>query len=555
MKSVGIDIGTYSIKAVELESTPRGFRINRFAEQILGANPAFDPEIEIVEFLRSFSRTYDREATKFVFGLRQDRISVRNKIFPFSERQKILKSLPFELEEDLPFSNETAVFEAKIIKYMGNSAEVLAAATPKHRIEAALQLMKDSNIDVAILSAEGIAFANCTENWDAPIPRSQALPSLDDSSAIAERRLNLQVQIGHTRTLVLAYENNLLIGVRSIFWGGKNVADAIAKRYELPYVEALREMQTKAFILPSKDGASYDQIVFSDTISAQAKILANELQISMLEFKAEYHGVTERIDLSGGASNILNFHAYLTRQLEIPVNKLSVFNKFGNVQFEVTNKIDSVAGVALGLAIEGLKKPRNPAINFMRGEFAKQNTQFKLLWERWALTIQMTAALFVVFFVYAMFRETAALNLTERAQESLKKKAKDVAALPAKQANESGVKKYIRDQKNRSTEMKALENVAKMNSAMDILKRVTDSMPAKDRMKIDVRKFQVLDDTVQLEGVVADVNQFTMLEKSLGSIAIQGRVSRLPTDFTVQKPGVKFAFAFKTDRGVSRGQK
>jgi general secretion pathway protein L len=554
MKSVGIDIGSYSIKAVEVESSPRGFRVVRFAEQTLGANPAFDPEIEIVEFLRTFSSTYDQGQTKFVFGLRQDRISVRNKIFPFSDRQKILRSLPFELEEDLPFSNETAIFEAKIIRYMGNAAEVLAAATPKHRVEDALQLMKDSNINVSILSAEGIAFANCTENWDAPISKTAAPPSLESGEPQPERRLNLQVQIGHTRTLVLAYENNLLIGVRSIFWGGKNVAEAIAKRYELPYIEALREMQTKAFILPSKEGASYDQIVFSDTISAQAKLLANELQISMLEFKAENNGVIERIDLSGGTSNILNFHAYLTRQLEIPVNKLSAMSRFTDVQFEVTPKIDSVIGVALGLAIEGLKKPRNPAINFMRGEFAKQNTQFKVLWQRWAMTVQTTAAFLVIFLVYAMFRESAAMNLSEKADEALKQKAKTVAGLPAKQANPSGVSKFIREQKTRARQMEELVNVAKMNSAMDVLKKVSDSIPAKNRLSLDVRKFSVNEEQVLIEGVVPDAKQFTLLEKSLGSIAL-GPVTRAPTNFTVQKSGVKFAFSFKTDRGIERRRK
>ena len=115
MKSVGIDIGTYSIKVVEVISQNKGqLRVSQFLEHSLGQNPAFDPEIEIIEFLKGLAKAYDPSNTRFVFGLRQDQVSVRHKIFPFNDRLKINKSLPFELEEDLPFSAETAIFDAKI---------------------------------------------------------------------------------------------------------------------------------------------------------------------------------------------------------------------------------------------------------------------------------------------------------------------------------------------------------------------------------------------------------------------------------------------------------
>ena len=240
LKSVGIDIGTSSIKVVEVTSSNKGIQVTQFTEHPLNTNPAFDPEIEILEFLRGLSSTYDQAATRFVFSLRQEQVSVRNKSFPFSDRQKILKSLPFELEEDLPFSNETAIFDAKIIRTLGGTAEVLACATPKNRVAAAIQKMSDSGLNVSILSAEGVAFANCFESWNNPVPALPAAAMQIDELAQPERRIQITVQIGHTRTLVCAFENSLLIGVRSILWGGKNIADSIARRYEIPYVEALK---------------------------------------------------------------------------------------------------------------------------------------------------------------------------------------------------------------------------------------------------------------------------------------------------------------------------
>lgn len=549
MKSVGIDIGTASIKVVEVNANSKGVQVSRFTEHPLNPNPAFDPEIEILEFLRGLISTYDQATTRFVVGLRQEHVSVRLKPFPFNDRQKILKSLPFELEEDLPFTQETAIYDAKIVRYLGSTAEVLACASPKVRISETLEQMQDAGIEVSLLSVEGIAFANCIERWDSPVP-SQAPPTVDLDQVAVERKISIVVNMGHTRTLVCAFENNLLIGVRSVLWGGKNIAESIARRYEIPLIEAIKEMETKAFILASKDGASYDQIVFSDTICNQVKDLARELKISILEFRSEFNGVVESVGITGGASQILNVHAYLTQSLELPVNKYFALANFSNVAFDKTGRIDSVIGVALGLAVEGLKKPRNPSINFLRGEFALDNAFFQNFWAKWKVTTQVTAGFFVVFLAYSMTREVLSLSLSERTTESVKEQAKSVAKLPTKAANESGVKKYIREQKKRSTELKTFESLAKMNSALDILKKVNDAVPGKSIVGIDVHKFLIQEDEVTFEGVVSNAQQFATLEATLASVA-SGKVNRKTNTMTSKKPGVAFAFSFKVDRGMN----
>ena len=107
-KSLGIDIGTYSIKIVEAQTTSKGVQVNHFFEHVLNPIPGSDHELETLEFLREFTSKYD-ETTKFIVGLRQDRVAIRNKFFPFNERLKISKSLPFELVPHLPVVDYLAV--------------------------------------------------------------------------------------------------------------------------------------------------------------------------------------------------------------------------------------------------------------------------------------------------------------------------------------------------------------------------------------------------------------------------------------------------------------
>ena len=430
MKSLGIDIGSSSIKVVEVQSTSKGFQVTQYMEHALGITPDHDQELEILEYLRDLSASYDPAQTRFVVALRQDRVAVRNKFFPFNDRLKISKSLPFELEEDIPFSSDNAIFDAKIIRTMGVGAEVLACAAPKTHIQQCLQRAQDSNMDPAIISLEGPAFANVFEKWnEAPPAQVAQAPSFEDEDAKPVRHLRLVLNMGHTRTLVCAFEGSSLVAVRSILWGGKNIAEAITQKYEIPYLEAMKELQTKAFILTNKQGATFDQVTFSDTIAKSVRELSRDVQLSILELKSEFNANIDSISLTGGASQVQNMGPFLTQVLEVPVNRISVLEQIPNVNFERTPAVGAKLGVALGLAIEGLKKPRNPPLNFLRGDFAKENHQMKAFWAKWGGTIKVATAALLVLFIYTNLRESFSVSLADRTQEVLQDQAKCVANL------------------------------------------------------------------------------------------------------------------------------
>ena len=549
MKSVGIDIGSASIKVAEINQTSRGLFFTHFQEFALGQNPGYDTSIETLEFLRSISEKYSSEQVKIVACLRQEMVSVRNKIFPFSDRMKILKSLPFELEEDLPFTPENAIYDAKIVQTMGSSAEVLACAAPKIRIAQTLSVMHDANLEVSILSTEGSALANCWEEWS-HTPLSIPGTSFQlEGEGRPERNIRILLDIGHTRTLVCAFEDNRLIGLRSILWGGKNLAEALMRKYELPYIEALNIAQTKSFILLNQGSSSYDQIVFSQAIADSVSELTRDVQVTLLEFQSEFNGTVTGVSLTGGVSAVQNIHAYMTQILEVPVNPVKVLSNKIDVGFDVTSHIDNVCGVALGLAIEGLKKPRNPALNFLKHEFQKQNKKYQELWSEWGRLAVLAAVGFIVFTFFSIARDQVASNLVDKSTEALKTQAKVVARLPTKQANETGVKKFIKEQRNHSQEVKAVQNLAKMNSALDILTKISEASPNRNGSTMVVRRLDIQNQRVEIEGSVLRAQELLVLQKSLGSLSLTGSVETIrPT--TPSSGGIPFAFGFNVDRGM-----
>jgi len=550
MRAVGIDIGSGNIKVVEVLQTNKGLLISKFYEHALGQSLVNDPALEVVEFLHGISKQYNPEQWRIVVGLRQEMVAVRNKIFPFNDRLKILKSLPFELEEEIPFSPDNAVFDVKIIKTMGTSAEVLACAVPKARIRDIMAGLQEAGLDISILSCEAAALANCQEAWDDAAPNQAGTQFAFDGVARPARAVQIIIEMGHSHCLVTAFDDDHLVGLRSILWGGKNLIEALAKKYEIPAPEAAKVLETKAFILLSQENASYDQIVFSETITKSLKDFTRDLQMTLMEFQSEFNGRASSISLVGGVSRIQNLNAFLTQQLEIPVNPTSLIRNRFATAFELSPHVEAVANIALGLAIEGLKKPRNPALNFLRQEFQKQNLKLVRLWEKWGTLAKYAAAVFVLFVVYAMAREQISSGLADKASEAMKNQAKAVAKISGKQANEAGIKKYLQEQRKRSQEIRDIQSLAKMNSAMDVLRKISDGVPGKSTVSLDIRRINIQANRVEIEGSVTNQHELTTLRNSLNGVSANGKVDTIRPTGMVHS-GVPFAFAFPVDRGMT----
>ena len=553
MKTIGIDIGSSQIKVVEINATTRGFQIANYHVLQLKHGGAQDVDLEVIDFLRGIVAKQDLEQTKFILGIRQDKVAVRFRTFPFTEKNKISKTLPLDLEDELPFSVENSVLDFKMIRTRGAEAEILACATPRTNVEKLVSFFRDAGADLDILCPEGVAFSNLIENFDAPIPAEPPLSAtVDLEGTTAKREIEVILHLGHTRTLVCAFEKQRLVSVRSLFWGGQNISTAIATKYQLPIPEAQKEMELKAFILNSKQQASFEAKVFSDTISQSVREMTRDLQLSLLEIRTELNCEIKNVQTSGGVSQIQGLGAFLTQMLELPVNKIKLWDRFGTTLFEKNETLEARLSVALGLALEGLKKPRNPALNFLRGEFSNKPSRFSTFWEDYGLSVAWGAALVVTLMIWASLRAGYADRLSQASNDALKTQAKKVAGLSNKNANEKGVKKYITEKRKVAVEMENVAKLMKINSALDILKKVSEMSPPSGQIKLDVRRLYIQDQRVWMEGFVRSPLESTLLQNSLKALSVDGKIKkenpsiRGPADKTV------FAFTINVDRGIGK---
>ena len=555
MRAIGLDIGEYSVKLVELVQHKKNVLINQTQEKKLSQNvTAEDKELEVIEFVRAFLASGDHGQARWIFAVKQDQVTTRYKTFPFSDRSKIQKSLSFEMEEDIPFDTDACIFDAKIIQTQGFAADVLATAAPKTHIEKIISLAANFGIDAHNISVDGLAYANLIEDWDSP-PPGKADPAIVNESNPPKKEIRIILNIGHKKTLFTAFENNRLIFTRSLYWGAHQLIQEIVKKQEISYVEAVRILHTQGTLLLNKENASFEQAQISSVLTKILMDLVRDIQMTVIELKSEFNARITALHFTGGASLLPNLGGFLTQHLETPCNPIYLLQNYvsgmSSMQSpEQAHHVESHFTTAVALALEAFKKSANPATNLLKGEFAKQNDNVKFFWKKWGSVVQVGLYTMFVLFVWTSIRQSFSLTLNEKAEEAVITQAKSVAKLPKKQANENGVKKYIKENKKKAAELKLVAQVAQMNSALDVLKKISEASPQKDQIKIDIMTFHIKDEFVQILGYASSTKDVAALTQSLKTLSTDGIITSLPAKLGLVPNRVAFNISFKSDRGL-----
>ena len=91
-----------------------------------------------------------------------------------------------------------------------------------------------------------------------------------------------------------------------------------------------------------------------------------------------------------------------------------------------------------------------------------------------------------------------------------------------------------------------------MNSALDILKKISESAPGKNQIKVDIVRFVVKDDTVQVVGYANNAQDVSTLSQSLKGLATDGQISSQPAGLALIPNRTAFNISFKADRGLTK---
>lgn len=326
---LGIDIGSWSVKAVLIESSFRNFQVERVAEIQV---PAGDPERRAERQCMALTQLLEGghfKADLTVAALPGEAATTRFVTLPFADPKKIEQTIGGELADLLPFDLADAVFDNALVKKTPDGGSVsLCAAALEPRVESHLDILKLGGADPKFLGIDVLQLFNLYSYFlrdDSSKAEAPTQPAGDANTFVGPSLdgppdARLLVDIGHERTLVCAASEEGIGHIRVIRAGGRDVTEAIAKAYQLSFEDAEAGKHEDALVVSSRHPAPTDEAQrIAEVVSGGLQTLVRELRRTMQAIRGERRVRVARVDLLGGGARIKNLAHYLAEQLNVPV--------------------------------------------------------------------------------------------------------------------------------------------------------------------------------------------------------------------------------------------
>ncbi len=348
---VGLDIGSSTIAAVQIEPASGGWRVVRsgVAETPLDAvreGVVTDPDAAAMA-IKAAMRQGRISATSAVIGVSGGSVIVRTVRIPKMPEATLRKSIKFEAGRYVPSSIEDSFIEFEVIgEAPDGEMDVLIVAAPREIVESRVRACERAGLEVEIVDIEAFAM------FRALIEASQD-PSLA-SETIAV------IDVGYGATTVSVVSHGVFALTRSIPLAGSTLTEALKTHFRLGREDAEEgKRQLDLSLLLDRDAAAENAPL--RVIQPHVDELVREIRRSLNYYQSQQteagrtNPVT-RIVLCGGTAQMPGLGAYFEHRLGMPVTASGAFD---NTQIEPcpdSNESGLTLAVATGLAMRPFSK-------------------------------------------------------------------------------------------------------------------------------------------------------------------------------------------------------
>jgi type IV pilus assembly protein PilM len=482
-KVIGLDIGSYSIKAIEIVNTFKSYEVVNFYEVVIPNLESVPLDAIVPICMEQLFQEHNLQADRILTAMPGQFISSRVIPFSFNDPRKIAASVAIEIEEYVPFNMDDMIIDHQILGTAKGKTMALAVMTRKAFLRNFLDLLSRVNIDPKLVDVDSLSFYNLSPTLNIPDEECYAL-----------------VDVGNEKTSVCIIKGGVLRMFRSINLGGRYITDFLARDLDVNFHEAQRIKHRVSRVFHGdyrgEDLSEADRMV-SERITLAANAIVKELGRTIYAFKTwESREPITRIIVTGGTSKLQNFEKFLTDQLEIPVEKIDLSKTSVVISPDLMSRQEILPqSLAIGLrAVNNLKT--HSQINLRRGEFAyvqNYETIMRGVAKAFKVISLVLALLMVTYIVKYYFygkqidkvREQYVQEFTSNFPELKKKYSSPAIAFKKMRSDaESKLKSSIRDKKTAVEEFKLSTNES---GAVSVMKEISLAVPKET--KIDVTEF------------------------------------------------------------------
>jgi type IV pilus assembly protein PilM len=340
---VGLDIGSNSVKAVELSGGSGGYKITAFgyaplpSEAIVQGSFMNAPAISAaIQEAVSSGGIRAKDVASSVSG---HSVIVKRIALPMQSPDELEETIRWEAEQYIPFDINEVNVDHQILQ--GSSVEgqmdVLLVAAKKDMIDDYTSVIADCGMNLAVLDVDAFAVGNMYEHCYAP--EEEATAALIDIGASV---INMNVMSGAVPVFT-----------RDITTGGNQYTEEIQKTLSISVDEAER------IKIGGKPGEVSKDVVPQEVEEAMREVsetLIGEVQRSLDFYRATATSTSlDKIVLCGGAARVPGLDRLFQDRLEVPTEIADPFNKIdigsGSLDEDLLHEFGPALSVAVGLSM------------------------------------------------------------------------------------------------------------------------------------------------------------------------------------------------------------
>lgn len=336
--SVGLDIGNFSSKLIQLEHDPKGHKLLSYGIHEFPLNTFVSGQIRnkeaVVAGIKHLIQRCDPSIKEVVIsiagrGVITDKISLQQR-----KGVKTSQLVRFEAEQRCPFDVEDVTLDYKVVKFDEKSErmDVILVAAKNESLYDLLAVVLEAELKPVVVDVDAFALYNA---WE--VNYSQE-----------EKETLLLVNIGAEVTNVVFVHEGVYFGTRDLSVAGNSFVKTVKRQMGISEELAHQALQGKL-------DPKIDHSTFMFAVNKSGEQLSKELNLALSYFKSEAKAEKiQRVLLSGGCALIPWLPGFLEKRHKIPVEKLNPLQVISYSDQFKENGLEEVApalAVPIGLAL------------------------------------------------------------------------------------------------------------------------------------------------------------------------------------------------------------
>jgi type IV pilus assembly protein PilM len=317
---VGLDLGHHSLKAVQLERSPSGWKVTQAAsiptpEDAIKDGVVTDP-LSVTAALKALLRENRINASSAHIAVAGGSVVVRQVRMPRMAEATLRKSIKFEASRYVPSSVEDSYVEFEIVGPADdNQMDVLMVAAPREIVESRVQACEAAGLQVESVDVEAFALY-------------RALIVADEQSDWTEKTLAI-VNIGSSMTNMSVVTGGSFAMTRSIPNGGHTLTDALKSYFKLSWEDAeagKSQLDLRDLLDENKPKENPPLRVLQPHLDDLVREIRRSLNYYQSQQTDTSKNPVSRILVTGGGAKLNGVTQYLSHKLQLPAFSAGVLS-------------------------------------------------------------------------------------------------------------------------------------------------------------------------------------------------------------------------------------